>query len=312
MRMPFINRRLQGQTSLEYVLLLAVVAVVVIASFGKGSLIDKVHDSAQGYYNTVTRVIMDSDGAVVSAKGGLTDVDNPNPINGGWCPVTCPAAGFGPDVMYGACECPAPVFGGLYCPQGSVSCPAGQTCPGGQKVTCAGVTACGSCPTGQVCVPVSTTNPTGCACPNNLICSAIANSSPDATCTKCNCNQGYYWDGITKSCLPHCLAACTTWNGTACVAVTCPSNSYCDSTKPVSQECQCNRGAYWNGSACVYCPQCQSYDSVQNKCVDASKTICPASGNWSCDANVAPSQECQCWTYFKINATGTGCIPAKS
>jgi len=102
-------RRYRGQTSLEYLLLLSVVAVVVIASFSPGSLIDQVHNSAQGYYNTVTSAIMGA---------------NPKPINGGWCPVTCPSGGSGhTTVIYRSCECPAPAFGGQFCTgNGSVSC----------------------------------------------------------------------------------------------------------------------------------------------------------------------------------------------
>lgn len=58
MKIPVAHSPIRGQTSLEYLLLLAVVAVIIIASFGPGSLVSQVHDSAQDYYNTVTRVIM--------------------------------------------------------------------------------------------------------------------------------------------------------------------------------------------------------------------------------------------------------------
>ena len=105
-------RPARGQTSLEYLLLLAVVAVIVIASFGPGAMVQQIHDSAGGYFNSVTRVIMG---------------ENPQAINGGWCPVTCPSLGSSGSVMYGACECPAPAFGGLFCPPGNVPCGAGQT-----------------------------------------------------------------------------------------------------------------------------------------------------------------------------------------
>ncbi len=101
MKIPVFHNPSRAQTSIEYLLLLAVVAVVVIASFSQGSLISQVHDSAQGYYNTITNVIMNSD-----AK--------PLPIPGGWCPVTCPSGSSG-TVIYRSCECPAPAFGGAYC-----------------------------------------------------------------------------------------------------------------------------------------------------------------------------------------------------
>ncbi len=232
MKIPLAYRSKLGQTSIEYLLLLAVVAVIVIASFGPGSLISQVHDSAQGYYNTVTRVIMG---------------ENPQPINGGWCPVTSPS-GSGPTVMYRACECPAPAFGGAYCSGGSdPSCPADQICVGA-KVIFTNVTPCGPCPPGQQC------NAQGVCVGCSLDCSSVPNSSPDSTCTKCECNSG----------------------------------------------------TYWNGTGCVYCPQCQAYDAVQKKCVDAATTICPPSGNWWCNPNAPPGQECQCWQNYCWN--GTGCV----
>jgi Flp pilus assembly pilin Flp len=107
MKIPVAHSLTRGQTSLEYLLLLAVVAVVVIASFGPGSLISKVHDSAQDYFSSVTRVIMG---------------ENPKPINGAWCPITCPS-GSGPTTIFAACECPAPAFGGAPClGSGQVNC----------------------------------------------------------------------------------------------------------------------------------------------------------------------------------------------
>ncbi len=129
------HQSLRGQTSLEYLLLLAVVAVVVIAGFSQGGLISKVHDSAGSYYNTVTSVIMGT-----NATNPGADAYNPKPINGGWCPLTCPSkAGSGFNLMYRACECPAPAFGGAYC--GAVGnpnpdpCQPNQSCKG-PKVTC--------------------------------------------------------------------------------------------------------------------------------------------------------------------------------
>ena len=211
----------RGQTTLEYLLLLAVVAVVVIASFGPGSLVSKVHDSAQSYYNTVTNVIMGA---------------NPQPINGGWCPVTAPS-GSGPTVMYRSCECPAPAFGGAYC-QGS-------------SAVTTGATACGPCPTGQIC------NSSGqCACPNNLVCGSgngPTGSIPSTDCTECICPKGTTYSN--NSCNQNCTQPCTTWNGTSCVAVTCGANMWCNPNLPSNCECACNQYSYPNpnGSGCVYC-----------------------------------------------------------
>ena len=103
MKIFIAHHSIQGQTSLEYLLLLAVVAVIVIASFGPGSLISKVHDSAGGDYNTVTPC----------HHGNGTDA-NPTAIPGRWCPVTCPSSGSPDGYVRRACECPAPAFGGSY------------------------------------------------------------------------------------------------------------------------------------------------------------------------------------------------------
>ena len=93
MRTPSRHNLKRAQTSLEYLLLLAVVAVVVIGSFGPNSLIQQVHDSAQNYFSSVTDAI--------------TGAKTPKAINGGLCPA---AAGVTP-----ACECPVPAFGGKPC-----------------------------------------------------------------------------------------------------------------------------------------------------------------------------------------------------
>ncbi len=150
MKSPGTYNSTRGQTSLEYLLLLAVVAVVVIASFGPGSLISKVHDSAQGYYNSVTRVIMGA---------------NPNPINGGWCPVTCPSSGgAGPTTIYRSCECPAPAFGGQYC-------------TGANSLTCSGVAA---------------TPPVNVTCPTNMY---FDTNPSDPGYNTCACIAGTSWNG---------------------------------------------------------------------------------------------------------------------
>ena len=295
--MPFAYRSIRGQTTLEYLLLLAVVAVVVIASFGPGSLVSQVHNSAQSYYNTVTNVIMGA---------------NPQPINGRWCPVTCPY-GSGPNVIYGACECPAPAFGGISCAilaPGNVKCNAGQTCRG-EEVSCSGngtqgsgVTACGSCPTGQSC------NSSGqCGCANGNYCSSIPNSSPDSTCTKCLCNNGTYWNNGTCSyCTASSNGQCqTSTDGVSCSSVTCGTNMYCDTTLADSHynSCQCNAGTYYVGPGCAYCPACQTYNG--NACVPIDCSTVP---NSSCNSTLSSTDpnydKCECWLNYCWN--GTACV----
>ena len=101
-----------GQTALEYMILFAIVAAVVVAGFK--TLLPQVRNSSEGYYNSVTRVIMG---------------DKPDPINGAWCndwsPCVPSVAGApGATDSYRTCQCPAPAFGGQPCQgSGSKSCP---------------------------------------------------------------------------------------------------------------------------------------------------------------------------------------------
>ena len=313
--MPTAHSSARGQTSLEYLLLLAVVAVIVIASFGPGSLISKVHDSALSYYNTITRVIMG---------------ENPKqPIHGGWCPVTCSGNNtYGATTMYAACECPAPAFGGLYCGVAGNPNPTYNIAADG-SVDCAsqGVHGC-SCPNGQTCGAVTrtTANPSGCGCPNKLTCGqpndgTPPGSIPDITCTKCICPQGSYYDG--SACATCGLlkygppddetGQCTTYNGNnSCAPVKCATNMSCDPTLGPGDQyynnCECNKGTYFNGSGCVSCPLCQEYDDGLKKCVDKSAKICPTSGNWTCTPAAGPSNLCQCWQGYEYDAASKGCI----
>jgi hypothetical protein len=95
MILPKLTRH-KGQAALEYLILLTVAAVVVFIAVkpsGNNSLLNRSQKSTEGYYNTVTEVIMGK---------------NPDPIDGGWCRPAKPN---------GECECacPAPAFGGRYC-----------------------------------------------------------------------------------------------------------------------------------------------------------------------------------------------------
>ncbi len=97
-----------GQTALEYMILFGIVAAAVLYSFK--NLLPQVQNSSEGYYNSVTRVIMG---------------DKPEPINGNWCdwspcvPAVPPADGkppvLGSRFHYRTCQCPAPAFGGADC-----------------------------------------------------------------------------------------------------------------------------------------------------------------------------------------------------
>jgi Flp pilus assembly pilin Flp len=195
MKISVAHNLTRGQTSLEYLLILAVVAVIVIASFSPGSLVQQVHDSAQSYYNTVTTILMGA---------------NPKPINGGWCPVTCPSGSVGPAVMYKACECPVPAFGGAYCSgNGVVNCGTSSSCILGcgtvsncYSPDCSGVCggnaykdSNGNCCTPTTCAALG--NPCGSqsdGCGGTLNCGTCPSSPP---CTPgpyrtCPCTPGPY------------------------------------------------------------------------------------------------------------------------
>jgi len=306
MNVSAVHKPARGQTTLEYLLLLAVVAVIVVASFGQGNLISQIQNTSQDYYNTVTRVIM--------ASGSDA---NPAPINGGWCPVTCTNS-FA--TMYGACECPAPAFGGTPCPgvgSAAVSCAVGQTCPGAFEVTCTGVIACGSCPEGQKCLPDG-----GCGCPNNLTCDGQGNppspknSIPGPGCTACICPLGTYPNQNDNSCDKCPVTAsgqCTTYNeNLSCVPINCPANMYCDGS---TSTCQCIKGTVPTSNGCANCPNpCFTYDAATNKC--DTPVVCPANTGTFCDQNATdPSKLCACpssapcWNGTKCAAAGCTCKP---
>ncbi len=141
-----LSSHCRAQTAIEYLLILAVVGVVVLASMK--FLIPNIQTNSEAYYTDVTRVIM-------GGSNMINGVNNtPQPIDGGWCDVECPTSGtVGNPTMYRTCECPAPAFGGLYCtdPRNSVTHGGGEVVHCSQTiptVTCSGtceapVPACG-------------------------------------------------------------------------------------------------------------------------------------------------------------------------
>jgi len=235
----FKHRPLRGQTALEYLLLLAVVAIAVVAGFNHGGLVDQIQGTAGGYYNTVTEVIMGK---------------NPVAKRGGWCPATCPPSGTtGTATLYATCECPPPTFGGQFCQPGTVN---GVKISSTGQETCTGVTPCGPCPTGQVC------NAQGqCGCPNGLTCEGTdgspGNSIPNNTCSGCICEDGWFFDQNQDACVQACTEPCTYYDDSthSCQPVDCNSkfaNSYCDTTQTdTSKECQCYDNYQVLGGQCV-------------------------------------------------------------
>jgi Flp pilus assembly pilin Flp len=86
----------RGQTAIEYLLLLGVVAFIMFMAFAKGGFMTQVQDTSKEHFDTIANVILG---------------DNPKPIQGGWCEWSACSGGK----QYRTCECPAPAFGGS-CP----------------------------------------------------------------------------------------------------------------------------------------------------------------------------------------------------
>jgi cysteine-rich repeat protein len=114
-----LSRR-KAQAALEYILLLTVAAVVVFIGLkpaGSPSLLNRAQKATEGYYNTVTGVIMG---------------DNPQPIDGGLCAPK-------PDGQR-ECACPAPAFGGKPCypPAAGIAYCGDGICSAGSETGAAG------------------------------------------------------------------------------------------------------------------------------------------------------------------------------
>ena len=220
---------------------------------------------------------------------------NPAPIDGGWCPVTCPAPGSaGPTVVYLSC-CEVPLRRLL---GGNIASLLIQ--PAVEQ---------GSYPAGHVRPVKSAFRPAGAAAQNHLDCSSIPNSSPDPSCTKCACNNGTYWDPMNKSC-DYCTSTggqCTTSNdGATCSVVTCPPNMNCNTSL---NACQCNSGTIYQGpvAGCSYCAAACMTSTDGVNCVPID---CSSVPNSSCNPALLPSDPnydtCECWKDYCWN--GTACV----
>lgn len=152
-----MKMNMRGQSAVEYLLLLGIVAAVVMISFTQGGLLGRTQQTTNVYFNSVSRVIHG---------------ENPAPINGGWCDLSgqklrpemsngtpqnpnpkqerCPASlPCGAKVLYRKCACPEPAFGGSHCM---------ETQPQDAAVLCPDVPACPDC-TNDICLAPE---PVGC------------------------------------------------------------------------------------------------------------------------------------------------------
>ncbi|MBL8012663.1 MAG: hypothetical protein JNN05_02335 [Candidatus Omnitrophica bacterium] len=241
-----INQKYQqrGQAALEYMLLLTVVAVVILLALKptvSRSLLNRAQTDTEGYYNTVTEVIMGK---------------NPLPIDGGWCAPK-------PNGVR-ECACPQPAFGGAFCTGsgsgsstpiaaycGDGTCNGNETGeaghpsgPGDTQQTCLNdcdFVDCGGCAT------VESENLCGAVC-GTVICTGLEvcmSSKCAATCPgyQARCQQD------TGLCSGSCSCDPATWtpSGACGVAVgscsptpfeRCSTNANCDSSCTPEQKIQ--------------------------------------------------------------------------
>ena len=204
-------------------------------------------------------------------------------------------------------DCPA--TGGVRTVQGTtgtVTCPPfSQLCPTyGCPKDCSGAGLCQQgkcvCDTGYYgddCnsknapgVKISTTTPPGC----------VPNSIYNTVAKKCDCNVGFYYDYITKTCIA-CSPYCATCMYAPDLCYTCPANSNSGLEPPSGTACSCLKGFFRN--------------SVSGKCegCDERCDICDlGAGNClTCKATYAyqPNGQCLCppGTYQDTTVTPKVC-----
>ena len=285
------NRR--AQTAIEYLLILAVIAAIALGSFKL--LLPKVQQSSEGYYNKVTDVIL----------GNKT----PQPIPGGWCPVACPPVGgndqwCGNATRYRTCECPAPAFGGAYCPEtgeaGHLET-ANMVCQGDQ-CQCKGIVR--TCD--DNCVPAKDGQ-------GNEICSALTPGCGTTTFGTNSCNQTCFKVGSPPPCGPgpgpgpgpSCTSDGNCGDGDACTTDTCVNNVCRHAVISCDDNDQCTTDSCAPATGCVHTPKdCGSLSCNRGYCVCISPTQCN-------DSNPCTDDSCQvgqCINTPKICPQGETCV----
>ena len=240
----------RGQAFLEYLLLLALVAGLALVSFRPGGVIGQTVNASKDYYKTGTIAILsgfyDSD--------GRPRMQNPNPINGGWCERSACINGY----TVRECACPRPAFGGT---------------------ECAGLA-------------VLTTDKNGNACPDALEmcdksknlhyikgygCGCFASEHMDSSGKCVTCPSGTFWCG--ESCVD--LMGSDPMNCGGC-AVSCGSDSECQQGSCVcsGSKTKCDDGSCYDlNTDPQHCGQCSTTCQVGESCI--SRVCC--SGNAVCN-----------------------------
>lgn len=294
MRSLKLTNHNHAQTAIEYLLILAVVAAIVLAS--QKVLLPKVQNSAEGYYNNVTDVILSR---------------NVQAISGGWCPVECPPVSGNPQacgnpIRYRTCECPAPAFGGAYCPNDSLV--KGNMVCQGDRCQCTGLKSCDNTCTDQSCSALTpacdqvTFGSNNCNPPQS--CFRVGPPCPTCIPDPNQCNAPTPACGQTTTGTGNC-GPCTKTGPSCCVPNqpddTCGTdncgNSYdkCVSPKTCqSGQCllpaSCNTWGNWSSCPATICGQS---GTQTRSCTICGPGGCPADETQPCSGNTCPAgQSC--------------------
>ncbi len=282
----------RGQTALEYLLLLAVVAAVVFAGFK--TFVPQTRQATEGYYNQVSRVLQG---------------ETPQPVNGGWCPAHCPdPKACGPAAISKVCGCPAPAFGGAYC-SGS----AFEVCPRDENVCASSCDAdmkakCEANPPHPDCI--CRANPYSCGAPSQGInlcdkkCTIPANPSDAVSCAVGGCppppSDGQVCPGSNQD-----VPQGTSWKTVA-------TQNNCGTAKCTLY---CNQGKEPNpaGTACVdyFCKDPNNVTRNASRC--PGREIGSASGVAtlvsSCTGGESTGDECEYACDAFNHKEGNQCLP---
>jgi hypothetical protein len=100
-----------AQTMMEYLILLALVAFLVITAMKPQGPLDAIHNATAEHYNAAASVI--ASGTYNAQSRTYSDIDAKiEPVNGGWCGWSTCIDGY---QKFRECACPRPAFGGQGC-----------------------------------------------------------------------------------------------------------------------------------------------------------------------------------------------------
>jgi hypothetical protein len=278
---------------LEYLLLMALVAFLVLSSFKSNGILDMTRQATNDYFSSGTRAIMGG-----YYNSGKPTFEKPAPVNGHWCAWSVCIN----DVRTRECACPRAAFGGKECPDEAI-----QACSGGPLV--------GIC-NASLGLVYDPSSPLICVCQAGYVWSDV-----DGKCVVCSsngsCSAPAPACGTTTSGVDNCGTSCTR-TGAACSCVygawssctgACPTGSQTrsrtsgpasctDTTQSCSMSPCCGDGTCDPGETCASCvADCSAtcpcvysaWSSCTGTCPTGSQTRTLTSGPASC---TALSQSC--------------------